>query len=90
MRTQLERVRGGALLQAGDLAGARECLEQSLRIARAAGASYEAALSLELLAAVARAEGAPDEAATLVAESGAALAQLGVVRVPELPSPRGE
>jgi class 3 adenylate cyclase/tetratricopeptide (TPR) repeat protein len=88
LRAQLERVRGGALLQAGDLAGARECLERGLEIARSVGASYEAALSLDLLAAVASAEEAVAEADALVVESRALRVRLGVVRVPELPLPR--
>jgi tetratricopeptide (TPR) repeat protein len=85
LRAQLERVRGGALLQAGDLAGARECLEESLRIAREASVDYEVALTLELLAALARREGAADLIDDYLGESRAILARLGVIRTPALP-----
>jgi tetratricopeptide (TPR) repeat protein len=84
LRAQLERVRGGALLQGGDLAGARECLEESLRIAREASVDYEAALTLELLAAVTRHEGAADAVDDHLAESRAILTRLGVVRTPRI------
>jgi len=87
LRAQLERVRGGALLQADDLAGARECLDESLRIGREAGVEYEVALTLELLAALARREGAADAVDDHVAESRAILARLGVVRTPIVPLP---
>jgi class 3 adenylate cyclase/tetratricopeptide (TPR) repeat protein len=83
LRAQLERVRGGALLQGGDLAGARECLEESLRIAREANVEYEAALTLELLAALARREGAAEAVDDHVGESRVILARLGVVRTPK-------
>ena len=85
LRTQLERVRGTALLLAGDGAGARECLDESLRIARSVGVDYEAALALDALAALARHEGDEDAAATLSAEAAGMLDRLGVDRLPALP-----
>jgi tetratricopeptide (TPR) repeat protein len=84
LRTQLERVRGAALLAAGDLAGARECLDESLRIARSVGVDYEAALTLDLLAALERAEGSEDGADVEAAESREILDRLGVVDAPAL------
>jgi class 3 adenylate cyclase/tetratricopeptide (TPR) repeat protein len=69
----LHRLRGYALLQAGDAAAAREPLEESLRVAKAAQADYEVALTLAALG-----EGA---------ESEEMLARLGAVSVPTVPLP---
>ena len=86
VRTQLERVRGAALLRAGDLTGAQECLDESLRIARSVGVDYEAALTLDVLAGLARAGGDDAGADVIQAESAAVLDRLGVVRVPRFPA----
>jgi tetratricopeptide (TPR) repeat protein len=89
LRTQLERIRGVALLRGGDLAGARECLEESMRIARSVGVDYEAALTLDALAALAHVEGDDEAASASAAESRTIVERLGVVRVPAL-TPRVE
>ena len=53
LRTQLERVRGGALLHAGDLAGRASASTRACAIGAPVGVDYEAALTLDVLAAVA-------------------------------------
>jgi class 3 adenylate cyclase/tetratricopeptide (TPR) repeat protein len=71
VEAMLHRLRGYALLQAGDEAAAREPFEESLRIAEDAEADYELALTLQAL-------GREGEARPL-------LERLGVVSVPRVP-----
>jgi class 3 adenylate cyclase/tetratricopeptide (TPR) repeat protein len=73
VEAMLHRLRGYALLQAGDAAAAREPFEESLRTAREAAAEYEVALTLEAL-------GEHDEAQKI-------FERLGVVSVPRIPLP---
>lgn len=73
VEAMLHRLRGYALLQAGDAAAARGPLEESLRIARMADADYEVALTLA--------------ATGEHAQSEQILARLGVVAVPQVPLP---
>jgi class 3 adenylate cyclase/tetratricopeptide (TPR) repeat protein len=80
----LHRLRGYALLQAGDLAGAARALEESLRSARLGHADYEIALTLRALVALAGAQGeAPPH--ELESESKEILDRLGVVEFPTVP-----
>jgi class 3 adenylate cyclase/tetratricopeptide (TPR) repeat protein len=79
----LQRLLGSSLFQAGDEAGARSLLEESLQAARARHARYDVALTLEALAQIARAE--PERTAALEAERDEILAGLGVVVPPAAP-----
>jgi tetratricopeptide (TPR) repeat protein len=72
-----QRVRAAALVQLGERDQALEALADSVKIARAAEARYELALSLDLLGAVGDAEAAHESAALLEA--------LGVVQVARPP-----
>ncbi len=72
-----QRTRAAALFQLGEPGRAREALEDSLRIARAAEARYELALSLDVLGATG------DEAAAQ--ESVELFERLGVTRVTRPP-----
>jgi ATP/maltotriose-dependent transcriptional regulator MalT len=86
LRSMLYRIRGYALLQRGDADAAESALEESVRIAREADASYELAQSGRArarLRAQRGAESADDE-------RGAAelLEQLGVVSLPDVPLTR--
>ncbi|HEX2029437.1 MAG TPA: adenylate/guanylate cyclase domain-containing protein [Nitriliruptorales bacterium] len=82
----LHRLRGYALMQLGDLAAAREELEESLQAGRARAAEYEVALTLRALVDLRyRSEGLLLE--SLEAESRSILERLGVVHVPEVPLP---
>jgi len=77
----LERVRGSALLLAGDPAGARECLDRSLAAGRESGTAYEIALTLDVLS-----QAVPEgDAEPFRAESAEILERLGVVLTPRLP-----
>ena len=82
LRAAVLRLRAVARLQLGDLAAAHGDLDESLGVARAAGATYEAALTLDLSATVRGDEGAATESAAL-------LERLGVEHVarPPLQSP---
>jgi tetratricopeptide (TPR) repeat protein len=77
----LERVRGVALFQMGDLDAARSALAASLDAARARDADYEVALTLKALAEIDRSSG-PDKADEWSRESDAILASLGVQWIP--------
>ena len=81
----LNRVRGSALLQLGRLEEARVGARHSRRrSARQRNASYELALSLDALAALAGVTG--EEADELEQERDAILDRLGVVGIPEHPA----
>lgn len=82
----LHRVRGYALMQVGDLEGAAEALESSLRLARAMDAGHEVATTLQAFAELRRLRGlppSPDEEE----ESRDLFTRLGVVAVPRVPLP---
>lgn len=83
----LQRVRGYALAQTGDLEGARQAFDESLSIGRARGDDYEVALTLQGLTWLARMEGlpAPED---FGAEAAGILGRLGVTVVPMVPAPR--
>jgi len=83
---QLERVRGYAMIQLDDRSGALEAFEHSLSAARARGADYEVALTLQALLRLHAPHGGlvPEGA---VEESGAILERLGVIAVPAVPLP---
>jgi tetratricopeptide (TPR) repeat protein len=68
----LHRIRGGALLRAGDPGAARGELERSLEVARSLGADYESALTLAQLA---RVDGSVEQAE----EAAAIFERLGVL-----------
>lgn len=86
LEVSLHRTRAYSLMQAGRLEDARRAVEDSLRLARAREAPFEAALSIEALSRLLRLEGLePDEAAE--AERAEILARLGVERTPEIPLP---
>jgi tetratricopeptide (TPR) repeat protein len=87
LRAWLERLRGWALLSAGDADGARAFLNEALRIARDVGADYEAALTLAVLASLERWAGDAAGAATLAAEAEVLFARLGVVATPDVQQP---
>jgi len=84
----LHRLRAWALMQAGDLEGAGEALDESLRLARLEdenfgirSADYESALTLDALARLQSLTGEPAD--ELEAERDAIFERLGVVKVPE-------
>jgi class 3 adenylate cyclase/tetratricopeptide (TPR) repeat protein len=87
LQATLQRLRGYAMLQANDPAGAQSCLEESLRLGRAAGAEYEVAMSLEALARLALAAGRAS-AGDFLAEARLIFERLGVVSTPQVPLPR--
>ena len=75
--SQLSRIRGIALAQL-DAEGAREALDESLRLAEAEGSDFERALTLQAVAALfPEWQDAPAAAAT----ASTLLERLGVVRV---------
>jgi class 3 adenylate cyclase/tetratricopeptide (TPR) repeat protein len=79
----LHRLRGYSLIQLGDLDGAEQCLEESIRVARESGRSYELALSLEALGRLpgyVRSEGKSEPK-----EARAIFETLGVVSTPKVP-----
>ncbi len=82
----LERVRGHALLQKGDLRSARDALEASLAAARERRNLFEATLTMLSLIELDRLEGIepPPE---MVTESRSLLASLKVRAVPPVPLP---
>ncbi len=80
----LERVRGQALMQQGDLPGARRALESSLVAARARRDPYEVVQTLLALIELARLTGV-DPAPEIVTESRALLAQLKIRGIPPMP-----
>jgi class 3 adenylate cyclase/tetratricopeptide (TPR) repeat protein len=82
----LHRVRGYALMQVGDLDGAGEALELSLRLARASDAGHEAAATLQASAELSRLRGRPPPP-ELERESRDLFTRLGVVAVPTVPLP---
>jgi class 3 adenylate cyclase/tetratricopeptide (TPR) repeat protein len=80
----LERVRGYAHLQRGELAAAEVALRRSLEAARARDADYEVALAEHALAELTAARtGTADS--ELTARSRATLEALGVTRLPQVP-----
>ena len=83
----LQRVRGYALLQSGDVVAAREAFEASIESGRARDADYEVALTMVALARLAALEGDAATAARLETESSTLLERLGVLSLPEVPLP---
>jgi tetratricopeptide (TPR) repeat protein len=80
----IERIRGYALLQLGELDGAREAFEDSLASARAQDADFEVAMTLDAFVRLdLPGHGEPD--AGVEAERDEILRRLGVVQVPEFP-----
>jgi class 3 adenylate cyclase/tetratricopeptide (TPR) repeat protein len=79
----VHRLRGYALMQQGDLEGAGEALEESLKVARSADETYELALTLEASARLAELRG--EDGSAEAKESKGLLARLGVVSTPEIP-----
>lgn len=86
--SQLERIRGYALIQTGSTPEARLAFERSLEAARARDDLLQTALTLVALARLDRWEGGPvdDE---VNAEATTSLERLGIRRVPEPPLPGG-
>ena len=82
----LHRIRGYALAQSGDPAGAGDELRGSLEAGRSRNARYEVALTLDAIARVAEAGGRLDAPAR--AEADELFAALGVVFVPTVPLDR--
>jgi tetratricopeptide (TPR) repeat protein len=82
LRALLQRLRGYALAQSGDVQAARAALRESLATARAAEETNEAALTLEAIARLCR-----DPNCSEARESAALLARLGVVSTPDVPLP---
>jgi len=80
----LQRIRGHALMQLRDLTGAREALEESLRLGRSGTAAHEVALTLLALADLASLEERPLPAG-VEAEARETLHSLGIVSVPHVP-----
>jgi class 3 adenylate cyclase/tetratricopeptide (TPR) repeat protein len=80
----LERVRGYALTQLGELREAREAFERSLSSARTLGADHEIALTLQASIRLGDLDGEPAPPRALE-ESGAILDRLGVIAVPAVP-----
>ena len=81
----LQRVRGQALLERGDLQGAAEALGASLKSAEEQDASYEIALTLGVLGRLARLNADEPLACESEARSKKILDRLGVVAVPAIP-----
>jgi tetratricopeptide (TPR) repeat protein len=80
----LQRLRGYALIQLGDLESGRDALRASLDSARSQGADYEAAVTLDGL--VRLAELTDDiDTGSLLAERDTTLSRLGVVYLPPFP-----
>lgn len=81
----IERIRGYALLQLGDPAGARDAFEVSLASARAQDADFETAVTLDALVRLDVLEhGASDP--VIATERDEILERLGVVQIPEFPT----
>lgn len=85
LRAILERLRGYALVQKGDLELAQSSLDESVRLAREANAEYELALTLQAKSRLETLAGRHDEAKTLVARCEEIFQRLGVVSTPEVP-----
>ncbi len=85
-RPLLHRIRGWSLMQLGDLGGAREALEESLRSAREMNADYEAAITLTSLARLGHLTGT-GQTQELWEETKAIYQRLGVLAVPFAPLP---
>jgi len=88
----LHRLRAWAFMQAGELDGAGEALDESLRLARLEGenfgirsADYELGVTLAAVVQLRSLTGEPAD--ELEAERDAIFARLGVVKVPEPPLP---
>jgi tetratricopeptide (TPR) repeat protein len=81
----LERVRGAALVQLGELDEAEEALEESMRAARERKADYELALALDALVTLRALRDEPSE--VLEAERDEIFERLDVVSVPAVPLP---
>jgi class 3 adenylate cyclase/tetratricopeptide (TPR) repeat protein len=79
----MNRVRGYALMQLGNLGESRQALEQSLDIARRRRAEYEVALTLRAMVELAALEGQPSW--DTASESQAILSRLDVAWVPTVP-----
>ena len=84
-RARLERIRGYALWQLGELENARAAFDASLTAGRARDADYEVAASLIALARFERAAGRAEVAASFEAEGDALMGPLGVQSVPAYP-----
>ena len=82
----LERVQGHALLQQGDLWGARDALEASLAAARERNDLFEATLTLLSLIELDRLEGV-EPSLEMVTESRSLLSNLKIRAVPPVPLP---
>jgi tetratricopeptide (TPR) repeat protein len=82
----LHRVRGYALMQVGDLQGAGDALELSLRLARAGDAGHEVAATLQASTELRKLRGQP-LAPEVEEESRHLFSRLGVVAVPTVPLP---
>ena len=80
----LHRLRGYASAALGHIADAWADLDESLAVARARGAPYDVALTLEAIAVVAELGGLPTEASA-AGERAALLEQLGVLVTPPPP-----
>ena len=77
----LRRIRGFALAQQGDVAGACAAMEESARVARARGEDYELALSLIGIARLSHLDGEQADDAP-AREGNEILERLGVIAVP--------
>jgi class 3 adenylate cyclase/tetratricopeptide (TPR) repeat protein len=82
----LERVRGSALAQTGDLTAAREAFGSALKAARTRSDEYEVARALHALGWLDRLEGR-SSSAQHEGEARPILQRLGVDHVPEVPIP---
>jgi tetratricopeptide (TPR) repeat protein len=82
----LNRIRGYAHMQAGENTLAQDCLDESLRLARQAGAQFELALTLEAWSHLARLTGRRS-AAKYAGGAREIFDRLGVVRTPVVPLP---
>jgi len=81
----LERMRGYASMQLGDLEGARLAFDESLRAARARGAQYEIALTIRGVIELAKVTGEPVDAET-TKEADSILERANIVRFPRIPT----
>ena len=79
----VERIRGFALAQRGDEAGARNAFATSLELARAAGETYELALTLEAIGRLKELGG--EDGSAEADEARGLLARLGVVSTADVP-----
>ncbi len=79
-----ERIRGYALIQLSDAEGSRAALERSLAAARAQGAGYEEACTLDALARVCDLTGDGD-GRSFVAKRDEIVARLGIHVLPQFP-----